>query len=549
MTTAGAGEVADASERAGVRTTRGRFLKAAGAGGLALLVPNTAAARSLRAARSAAPRATNVALDWNEALLQAVRDSKLGPPMVARALAVAHTCVYDAWAAYDRTAVGTRLGEALRRPAHERRFEHKVEAVGYAAYRAAVDLFPGSRASVFDPLMQRIGLDPEDNSEDTATPAGIGNVAARAVLAFRHRDGANQLGDEPGGLAGVSYSDYTGYRPANEPMDTRAPLDLATVHDPNAWQPLTYVDASARLVTPPFVGAHWRHVLPFAIRSSDQLRSPTGPARCGSDEFVAQAQALVDLSAGLTDEQKVIAEYWADGPRSELPPGHWNLFAQQVAFRDRSGSSEHDLDQAVKLFFALTNAIFDAGCCAWDNKVAFDSVRPITAVRWLFHGTKITAWAGPGRGTQTIAGEDWFPYQPTTFPTPPFAEYSSGHSNFSAAGAEILRLFTGSDRFGGSITIPQGSSRVEPGFVPARDLTLSWATFSDAAAQAGISRRYGGIHFEQGDLDARATGRAAARRCWATAQTYFAGTAPRPAESTASVRRWKVDMRGTGRTR
>jgi hypothetical protein len=310
-------------------------------------------------------------------------------------------------------------------------------------------------------------------------------------------------------------------------MDTRTALDPSTVHDVNRWQPLTYVDGSGNLVTPVFVGAHWQLVRPFAMVSASELRSPTGPVRHGSPEFVEQAQELIGVSSRLTDEQKVIAEYWADGPRSELPPGHWNLFAQEVLHRDRTGSREHDLDRAVKLFFALTNAIFDAGCCAWDNKVAFDSVRPITAIRWLFRGKTITAWGGPGRGTQKLAGEDWFPYQPTSFPTPPFAEYSSGHSNFSAAGAEILRLFTGSDRFGGSVTIPRGSSRVEPGLVPARDVTLRWPTFSDAAAEAGISRRYGGIHFAQGDLDARATGRAVARRCWEAALTYFDGTTPR----------------------
>jgi hypothetical protein len=243
---------------------------------------------------------------------------------------------------------------------------------------------------------------------------------------------------------------------------------------------------------------------------------------------VNQAQGLIDISARLTDEQKMIAEYWADGPRSELPPGHWDLFAQFVARRDRHGAEEHGVDLDVKLFFALTNAIFDAGISAWSNKRVFDSVRPITAIRYLFAGQKIRAWGGQYQGTQEIDGAQWFPYQPSTFPTPPFAEYSSGHSNFSAAGAEILRLHTGSERFGGSVTIARGSSRVEPGLVPARDVTLTWPTFADAAAEAGMSRRYGGIHFAQGDLDARVTGRAAARRCWAAALTYFDGTAPGP---------------------
>src|SRR5438132_5433571 len=111
----------------------------------------------------------------------------------------------------------------------------------------------------------------------------------------------------------------------------------------------------------------------------------------------------------------------------------------------------------------------------------------------------VRAWAGPYQGTKLIDGATWFPYQSTTFPTPPFPEYSSGHSNFSAAGAEILKLFTRSDRFSGSATFPAGSSRVEPGAVPGGELTLSWPTFSDAANEAGISRRYGGVHFEQGD--------------------------------------------------
>jgi hypothetical protein len=464
----------------------------------------------------------SVVVLWNEAFLQAVRESTLGPPMVARALAVGHTCMFDAWAPYDERAVGTRLGGLLRRPARERTLPNVRRAISFAAYRAGVDLFPRSVASAFDPLMERLGYDPRDRSTDSSLPTGIGNVAAQAVLDFRHRDGANQLGDEAGGLPGVAYSDYTGYAAANDPMDIRVPFDPATVRDPNSWQPLRYVDGGGNLVTPPFVGAQWQRVTPFALPPA-QLRSTSGPARFGSAEYLAQAQALLDVSAALTDEQKVIAEYWADGPRSELPPGHWNLFAQFVSRRDRHGPREQGVERDVKLFFALTNAIFDAGCCAWDNKRAFDSVRPITAIRTLFQGQAVRAWGGRYRGTRLIDGATWFPYQPTTFPTPPFPEYSSGHSNFSAAGAEILKLFTHADRFGGSATLPAGSSRIEPGTVPAGDVTLRWATFSEAADEAGISRRYGGIHFEQGDLDARATGRAAARIAWQKAAEYWKG--------------------------
>jgi hypothetical protein len=121
-------------------------------------------------------------------------------------------------------------------------------------------------------------------------------------------------------------------------------------------------------------------------------------------------------------------------------------------------------------------------------------------------------------------GREWIPYQPSTFPTPPFPECSSGHSTFSTAGAEILKLFTESDAFGNSVTFLAGTSKTEPGHTPAQPVTLTWNTFTDAANQAGISRRYGGIHFELGDLTGRATGRLAADQAWAKAESLWRGT-------------------------
>jgi uncharacterized protein DUF6851/vanadium-dependent haloperoxidase-like protein len=459
----------------------------------------------------------NVVVQWNQAVLQGVRDSTLGPPMVARALAIVHTCAYDAWAAYDKQAIGTQLGDSLRRPQKERTLDNKNKAISFAAYRAAVDLLPGDKAKVFDALMAQLGYDINDTSADTRTPSGIGNVACAAVLAFRHNDGSNQLGNLT--PSGVPYADYTAYVAVNKPS-TVPVSDLSTVIDPNHWQPLTFSNGTT-VVTPGFLGAQWSKVTPFALRSSDQfepLMSSFGPALNGSATFFQQAKDLLTLSAGLTDEQKMIAEYWANGPRSETPPGHWDLFAQFVSTRDH-----HTVDEDVKMFFALNNAVFDAGIACWDAKRHFDAVRPVTAIPFLFHGQQVQAWGGPGKGTVTMDGGQWIPYQPSTFPTPPFPEYTSGHSTFSAAGAEILRRFTGSDAFGGSVTFDPGSSVIEPGVTPQQAVTLSWATFTDAANQAGVSRRYGGIHFELADLVGRATGRLVAVQTWKKAQGLFRG--------------------------
>jgi hypothetical protein len=459
----------------------------------------------------------NVVIQWNNAALQGVRDSKIGPPMVARALAIVHTCIYDAWAAYDERAFGTQLGGSLRQHHSKHKLADKNKAMSFAAYRGVVDLFPVDKATVFDPLMAKLGYDPNDWSTDTNAPSGIGNVACAAVLNFRHNDGSNQLGNLT--ASGVAYADYTGYVPLNPP--STVPVNPTTVVDVNHWQPLTYFDASGTFVTPKYIAPFWGRVRPFALSSGDQFRlliSQSGPALFGSAAFVKQAQDLITISANLTDAQKMIAEYWADGPRSELPPGHWDLFAQFVSARD-----ENDLNDDVKMFFAMTNAIFDAGIVAWDAKRAFDSVRPVTAIPFLFQGQQIQAWGGPFRGAVTMDGRDWIPYQPSTFPTPPFPECSSGHSTFSAAGAEILKLFTGSDAFGNSVMFLPGSSKIEPGHTPVQPVTLTWNTFKDAADQAGISRRYGGIHFEIGDLTGRATGKLVADQVWAKALSLWRG--------------------------
>jgi len=268
-----------------------------------------------------------------------------------------------------------------------------------------------------------------------------------------------------------------------------------------------------------YVARHWGGVIPFALTSASQFR-PINPVIYPSREFNQQADAVLRYSANLTDREKVIAEYWADGPSSELPPGHWCRFAQYVSRRDNQ-----TLDQDVELFFALTNALFDASIVAWEAKRFHDSVRPVTAIRYLYAGTMVRAWTGPGQRASLIRGEDRQPYQPATVVTPPFPEFPSGHSTFSAADAEVLKSFTGKDNFGASYTQPAGTSRVEPGLVPQRDVTLRWETFSQAADEAGISRRYGGIHFLNGDLVGRTAGRLVGAQAWQKALRYFDGTA------------------------
>ena len=451
------------------------------------------------------PRADdNAVLRWDEQTLSAIRALKTGPTINARALAIVHTAMYDAWASYDATAVDSRgrLGAdpTLRRPAAERNDAYKSQAVSYAAYRALLEVFP-ARAGDFRGLMSGMGYDPDDTSTDPASPTGVGNQAAAAVLAFRAGDGSNQAN---------GYADTTGYVPVNTPDQ---------VNDPFRWQPLRFVDASGNTVVQKYLTPQWGNVTPFALTSHDQFLPP-GPTYKTLGLLDEEVTDTLTMSATLTDLTKVRAEYWADGPHSETPPGHWLLFGA-AACRARG----YNLDQSAKLTFALANAELDASIAAWNAKLHWDYVRPITAVRTRMEGKLVLAWAGPYKGTRLIRGETWSPYQASTFPTPPFPEYVSGHSTFSGAGARVLQQFTGSDLFGARVTIKPGSSFIEPGATPLLPTPLVWPTFSSATDDAGMSRRYGGIHFPDADLNGRDLGASVGQNAWAKAQTYFNGTA------------------------
>ncbi len=335
--------------------------------------------------------------------------------------------------------------------------------------------------------------------------------------------------------------------------------------DPSRWQPLRIAtgkvtDAHGNpiidLADPDsysqqtFLTPHWGAVRPFALRSGDQFRPPP-PPKAGSpapyvdalgrhmtndQAYHAQLDEIVKISANLTDEQKVIAEYWADGPRSETPPGHWNALAHGISTRDH-----HTIDDDVKLYWALNGALFDASIAAWDAKRAYDCIRPVSAIRHKYAGQMVVAWGGPNRGTQLIRGEEWRPYQEPTFVTPAFPEFVSGHSAFSAAAAAVLTTFTGSSQFYdgetvlhhvdrnkdglsdllGQHVVPAGGNRLERS--PSAVVVLQWETFQEAADEAGMSRRYGGIHFQDGDLWGRRIGRNIGAQALALATHYWTG--------------------------
>jgi hypothetical protein len=575
----------------------------------------------------------SVARVWDETLLGLIRQVVPAPTVHARNLFHSSAAMWDAWAAYEPTATGYFVTE--KHDADDVTAAREA-AMSYAAYRillwryATVSDLP-SATEELDMVMASLCYRTDYDQTDGDAPADLGNRIARTVL---------DAGGADGSLEEVRYEDST-YRPVNDPLVVD---ESGTVmRDPDAWQPLSLGIQIAQNGLPipgkvqTFIGPHWGYVTPFALEPS-----PTGtpidpgpPPRLG-DSATGQAykeaavavlrdSALLDPADGIetdigpatrgdnalgtndgngydenpstgapyqpnvvpqADYFRVIAEYWADGPDSETPPGHWNVIANQVqdapGFERRIGGEGPVLDPLewdVKTYFALNGAVHDAAIAAWGLKNHYDYVRPISMIRHMGgkgqssdpagpsydpeglplepglievvtedstaagerhehladHVWEIAVWAWQGApddpenetsGVGWIRAVDWVPYQRPDFVSPAFAAYVSGHSTFSRAAAEVMTSLTGSPYFPGGLaewTVPRGELLHEEG--PTQDVTLQWASYFDAADEAGISRLYGGIHIPEDDFAGREVGATTGTEAWALAQRYFGGTA------------------------
>ncbi|MFT5240863.1 MAG: hypothetical protein ACI9X0_001840 [Kiritimatiellia bacterium] len=586
----------------------------------------------------ASAQTTSVARVWNEAALEAIKIDVPHPPVHARNLFHLSAAMWDAWAAYDSTAVGyaCNLSAVASNTAAAR-----DAAVSFAAYRVLTARYALSTNAVqtiiqLNDIMTGLGYDPADTNRIGDDPATIGNRAAYAILNFAIDDGSNETNQ---------YADQS-YTAANEPLILAFPG--TTMQAPNRWQPLAFEYAQTQNglkaeAVQSFLGSQWRDVRPFAmtrdsntniyldpgpppyagaegdaafksnnveiLRYSSTLDpdsgimidiSPAGPGKnntlgthngIGHATNPATGSPYTNSLVRLSDFGRVVAEIWADGPDSETPPGHWNVLANTITeypdFERRfegSGPILDALEWDIKVYFAINGALHDAATAAWTCKRFYDYVRPISSIRWLAslgqasdpgqpsydpdgiylasnlvevitlastapggrhaHLTNETSralligriavntWPGePETGTNTYSGKTWIqastwqPYQRDTFVTPAFPGYVSGHSAFSRAAAEVLTLITGDPYFPGgygSYTAPAGSLLFEQG--PSTDITLQWATYYDAADEAGISRLYGGIHVAPDDVAGRIMGAQVGLDAYALARKYFDGT-------------------------
>lgn len=454
----------------------------------------------------------NYAYRWlditQEAAARDVERRGARPTILSRQHLIWASAMYEAWAAYDDTALGIALADRLRRPAPERTLANKNEAISYASYRALVDVFPDD-SNWLEERFLALGFDPADHTLDPATARGVGNLAARAILELRRHDGANQFGDQPGG-DGTPYSDYTQYAPVNTPDQ---------IVDPDRWQPITFTRPNGERFTPGFLTPQWDRVAPLMLESPSQFRPPPPPTTRTDDALLkSQTDEVLAYNRSLNARQKAIVEFMRDGPRSTGQSGHWLRFAQDVSRRDR-----HTLDQDVKLFFSVAGVAADAFISCWDTKRHYDSSRPWTLVRHYYAGKNVLGWAGPAGGVIEMPAEQWHPYSPYVFITPPFPGYTSGHATVSGACSKLLELFTGSDEFGVR-EVRRCCELTEE--IHGERVALDLPTFSGTAEMAALSRAMGGYHIPiDNDVGLR-VGRELAVWSWPRYEALWRGESP-----------------------
>jgi hypothetical protein len=387
---------------------------------------------------AAGPARADVVLDWNSVLLDAIRVDKTAPPRASRAMACAQVAVYDA-------AAGILPGYEPYYVTETAPAGASAEAAAVeAAYRVLVALFPAQTSTFDSKRTASLAAIPDGPAEQDGI--AWGQEVAEEILALRHED----------------HSD-----------------DIVPFEPPAGggwWAPTLPALAPALL-------PNWPTVTPWSMTNRAQFRAGPPPPP-NSPEYTAAFREVRRLgrkdSPNRTAEQSEIALFWADGPGTATPPGHWMVIAQGLAI-DRGLS----LIENARMLALLGIAVADAAIVAWDHKYYYSNWRPITGIRN----------ADQDGNPDTATDSGWEPF----IATPPFPSYSSGHSTFSGAAARILALLFGTDQIAFSTT-----SDALPG------VTRSFERFSQAAEEAGRSRIYGGIHWEFDNQVGLTSGRALA---------------------------------------
>ena len=385
--------------------------------------------------------------DWNAAILNVVREWSTTsddpyegrivssqPPRVARNLAMIHGAMFDAINSFD----GGYESYLASQPVPSNAVPEVAAAA--AAHRVASAIYADrDELAVWNATLHESIQAFADS--DLISSLTFGRSIGDAFLAARADDGSSASSEYSAGTA------------------------------PGDW------DRTAPDFLPALLPG-WADVLPFAIDTAERFR-PAPPPSLDSQQYADAVDEVMRLgaynSSERTAEQAEIAIFWADGGGTFTPPGHWNQIASDAISKRQLG-----LVESARTFALLNYALADAGIASWDAKYHYDLWRPIDAIRH----------ADSDGNSSTLQVDNWLPL----IATPPFPSYTSGHSTFSGAAAEVLTQLFGED-FALSSEIDRRPSAAQKPLPEDKIVTRHFVSFWQAAEEAGMSRIYGGIHF------------------------------------------------------
>jgi len=285
--------------------------------------------------------------------------------------------------------------------------------------------------------------------------------------------------------------------------------DPATFPHPESWTPLKIGEKTQKYLT-----YNWQDVRSSCLTTEDTatIAAAANTEYPSTGVRTTEIGEVVSITNTLTDTQKVIAEFWAGGPFTVSPPGMflwmWRTFSKAYGV-----FSKYGMDKLVYSGLDLATHLFETGRVVWGLKKEHMQARPIQEIRRLYRGQTLKKYDGTD-----IDGMNWVPYQETNFVTPPFSDFPSGHSAFSRSFANVMNdwfgisipetmpidmtdLYLLSPVFDvpqltefGTFVFPALKSQIQIGVIPAVPIQLSFSSWNDMAEQAGISRKYGGIH-------------------------------------------------------
>jgi hypothetical protein len=456
------------------------------------------AAVTVAGCRNRAPDDARAVSEWVHAMYGVMRVERLSPPVASRMLTYATAAIYSGLAVShpDMRSLRGVLNGFPELPTVDRAREYDGTIAALAAQRVVLDSMLREALPTTLSALARLSdsletarvsppSGPGVNSEVRDQSVEVGRRIGLAIVAWSHTDGFDSTRGRPYAAPvgpGLWVQDAPGNVLASQNLSGASEF-VALDNPANLLQPGKTSDRALVLNRPKRAGLrnvppvnmsgmsepYWSQVRPFVLRSWDECAVSAPPAYATDTGSVLYKEALEvrNLRAHLTPEQRTIALYWADNSgESGTPVGHWISIASQMVSQRKL-----DAPAAARVMLLTAASQADAFIASWGYKYRFNLIRPRTYIR-------------------RVIDPEWEPL----IPTPPFPEYPSGHSTQSAAAATVIASLLGDASFDDSTSITIGHA------------VRKFDSYGAAAREAGLSRLYGGIHFNSGNVQGRSLG-------------------------------------------